>query len=591
MQIESKLGVLVRMAGIAALAAALGCREPVLQPELPSKVPAPGTIRFENVAGSANLSFTHFDPATPEHLIHETMGSGIAWIDYDADGWPDLLCVQSGPVPPRTIPDPPTHRLYRNLHDGTFADVTSTSGLGTPSFGMGAAVGDIDNDGFDDVAITHLGGISLYHNVPDGRGGRRFDDITNSAGLAGTNPHWATSGAWGDLDGDGLLDLYVCNYVETDPANPIVCRERKSNIAHACPPTAYPSTTHRLYRNLGGGKFDDVSMSSGVGEVDPAAGLAVVIVDLDDDGRPDIYVANDMYPAYLFHNETPPGGPITLVERAGLAGCSLGPNGTSMSGMCVEAAEVDGSGRAALFVTNFQGQPNVLFQNLGRLQFSETVAVSGLGMPSRDRLGFGAAFLDADLDGHLDLAVANGHVYRSAPDLLEIPYAQETQLFRGSGDGTFREVGATAGDDFRVPRVGRGLARADFDNDGLPDLAVSTVGGPLALFRNVTSTPHHWIGLELAGSGAGSGAGSNRSAIGAIVTVEAGGLPQTHFVSGGGSYLSAHDRRLTVGLGSAEHADRVRIRWPSGDSQDFAQLKAGTYYRLEQGRFDSKPTR
>ncbi len=583
MRIGTKFGVFASAAVTAALAFGFGCRSPT--PEPGAQGPPAGTIRFENLSSQAGLSFRHFDPATPEHLIHETMGSGVAWIDFDADGWPDLLCIQSGPVPPRTVPDPPTHRLYRNLHDGTFSDVTAATGLGKQVFGMGAAVGDIDNDGFDDVVVTHLGGISLFRNVADSRAGRRFEDITDSAGLAGTNLHWATSCAWGDLDGDGLLDLYVCNYVQTDPANPVVCRNRDTNVAHSCPPTAYPATTHRLYRNLGGSRFADVSVSSGVATIDPAAGLAVAIVDLDADGRADIYVANDMNPAYLFHNQTPAGGPLKLVERAGLAGCSLGPGGAAMSGMCAEVADVDGSGRPALFVTNFQGQPNVLFQNLGRLQFSETVATSGLGVASRDKLGFGSAFLDADLDGHLDLTVANGHVYRTTPDHLGIHYAQETQLFRGQGDGRFHDVGATAGDDFLEPRVGRGLARADFDNDGRPDLVLSTVGGPVALFHNVTATTNHWIGLELVGSGSGS----NRNAIGAVVIVEVAGRTQTLFVNGGGSFLSAHDRRLTVGLGSADQADRVRVRWPSGNIQEFSQLKAGAYFRLQEGHSEPVP--
>jgi len=542
--------------------------------------PASEEIRFEDVSMRAGITFRHFDPATPQHLIHETMGSGVAWIDYDADDWPDLFCVQSGPVPPGKVADPPTHRLYRNLRDGTFADVTATSGLGTSGFGMGAAVGDFDNDGFDDLVMTYLGRISLFRNVPDGGGGRRFEEVTQTAGLMNTNPHWGTSCAWGDLNDDGWLDLYVCNYVETDPDKPIVCRDPKTNLAHACPPTAYQFTTHRLYQNLGGGKFADVSESSGVAAAKPAAGLAVAIVDFDGDGRPEIYVANDMSMAYLFHNRTSKGGPITLVEQAGVAGCGLGPNGATMSGMCAEVADVDGSGLPEVFVTNFQGQPNVLFQNLGQLQFREEVATSGLGGPSRDKLGFGAAFLDADLDGRLDLAVANGHVYRTAPDLLGIPYAQETQLFRGRLHGGFRNVGATAGSDFRKPRVGRGLARADFDNDGKPDLALSTVGGPVTLFRNVTSTPNSWIGLLLTGDGTRS----NHNALGAVVTVEAGGHSQTHFLSGGGSYLSAHDRRLTIGLGRATQVDRLRVQWPSGETQKFSELASGVYWRLRQGR-------
>jgi hypothetical protein len=582
---RTRIGIVTGGAVAAGLLAAwlsglLGGARPAAPDHPPDDGTAPGLPRFEDVATRAGVGFRHFDPATPRHLIPETMGSGVAWIDYDADGWPDLFCVQAGPLPPARVENPPTHRLYRNNRDGTFADVTEAAGLNAPGFGMGVAVGDFDNDGFDDLVVTDLGGLTLYHNQPDGRGGRRFVDVTAAAGLSGTNPHWGTGCAWGDLDGDGLLDLYVCNYVEIDPANPLVCRDAAKPIYHTCPPTAYPVTTHRLYRNLGGGQFRDVSAESGVAAARPAAGLAVAVLDLDGDGRPDVFVANDLFSAYLFHNQTPPGGPIALVEKAWPSGCALGPDGVSMSGMCAELADVDGSGRPAVFVTNFQDQPNVLFKNLGGLQFRDATAASGLGPASRPKLGFGAAFLDADLDGNPDLAVANGHVYRTAPELRNVAYAQEAQLFLGDGTGRFRDATRSAGRDFTAPRVGRGLARGDFDNDGKPDLVMSAVGGPVALFRNKTDTPNAWVGLELVGDGKGS----NRNAVGAVVTVEAGGKKQTHFVAGGGSYLSAHDRRLTVGLGPATRADRVTVRWPSGRTQEFRDLAAGRYWRLHEGQ-------
>jgi hypothetical protein len=313
----------------------------------------------------------------------------------------------------------------------------------------------------------------------------------------------------------------------------------------------------------------------------------VVIADLDGDGRPDVYVANDLFAAHLFHNQTPRGGPITLVERGLLAGCGLGPAGERMSGMCAEVADVDGSGRPALFVTDFQYKPNLLFRNLGGLRFEEAGPAAGLAGSSRSRLGFGACFLDADLDGNLDLAVANGHVYRSAQAIQNVPYAQEAQLFLGDGRGKFRDASRTAGPDFLAPRVGRGVARCDFDNDGRPDVCMSAVGGPVALLRNVTETANGWIGLDLTGDGKTS----NRSAIGAVVTVESGGQRRTHFVVGGGSYLSASDRRLTVGLGAATGADRVVVRWPSGREQVFRGLAGGRYWRLRDGLPYAEPAR
>lgn len=582
----------------------IGCREqsdetrpkgplsPAERDDKTSVVVAPRSseISFVDQTESAGIGFRHFDPATPSHLIHETMGSGVAWIDYDVDGWPDLLCVQGGPVPPAVTQEALTHRLYRNLGNGRFSDVTARVGLGESRVGMGAAVGDFDNDGFDDLALTWLGGVSLLRNIAggsiaDGSGGRRFADITETCGVKGTNPHWATSCAWGDLDNDGWLDLYVCNYVETDERQPLICRDPATGVAHACPPTAYPVTQHRLYRNLAGAAFENVTESSGVGAVPSAAGLAVTIVDFDADGRSDIYVANDMFPAHLFHNQTEPGGPIKLVERAGLAGCGLGPNGSSMSGMCVEVGDVDGSGRPSIFVTNFQSQPNVLFVNLGQLQFRESAAMSGLGGPSRTKLGFGAAFLDADLDGILDVAVANGHVYRSAPELLGIPYAQETQVFRGRGNGTFRDVSSAAGGAIQRPRVGRGVARADYDRDGRPDLVMSAVGGPVTLLRNVTNTNRRWLGIALAGNGASS----NRSAIGSVIRVESAGETAVHFVSGGGSYLSAHERVVVIGVADVDRVDRVTVRWPSGDEQAFSSLATDSYWRLCEG--DEVPDR
>jgi hypothetical protein len=537
--------------------------------------PTPSLPWFVDVAQQSGITFRHFDPATPMHYMQETLGSGLGWIDYNNDGWLDLFVVQDGPL--RSGPATAslsTNKLYRNNGDGTFTDVTEEAGLARSSFGLGCAVGDFDNDGWDDLIVTYQGGMVLYHNEPDGKGGRHFVDVTAKAGL-NNNPHLATSCAWGDIDGDGLLDLYVCNYVEVDLDHYPECIDTKTGLRLSCSPNLFPHVTHRLYRNNGNGTFTDISEQSGIASVSPAPGLAVLIADLDGDGRPDIYVANDLRPAYLFHNQ----GGGRFIEKAVLSGCGLDSSGSAIAGMGIDAGDLDGSGRLSLFVTNFQNRPNMLYLNQGGLRFQEASMPSGLGAPSLFRLKFGTVFIDADLDGNLDIAVANGHIQRNAEQIHGVPTAQEGQLFLGDGRGKFREVSLQAGAYFRQRFLGRGLAWADYDNDGRPDLAFSHNGGPVALLHNETQTSNHFLTLELKGDGKRS----NRNAIGARVEIEYGGRTQVRFINGGGSYLSANDRRILAGLGSAERAERVTVTWPSGQKQEFRNLAAGHWYRLTEG--------
>lgn len=554
-----------------------GCTGPKSNPAdpTPELVPTPGVPWFTDVTAAARIDFTHFDCSTPMHYIAETMGSGVAWIDYDHDGWPDLFCVQGGPLRPTGFSGPlPTHKLYRNNGDGTFTDVTEQVGLNKSGFGMGCAVGDINNDGFDDLVVTYLGGIALFENRPDGKGGRRFEDVTATAGLH--NPHWGTSCGWGDIDGDGLLDLYVCNYVVIDLDRYTPCVQPETGERYVCPPSVFAATTHKLYRNNGNGTFTDVSASSGISAAPPAGGLGVVLLDLDGDGKTDIYVANDMRAAYLFQN----AGGGRFVEKGLLSGAAFTAHGRLMAGMGIAVGDIDGSGRPSLAVTNFQNEGTVVFLNSGGMRFQEWSHPSGLGPPSLSRLGFGIDLFDADLDGSLDAAAANGHVVRNAPTVYKAPFEQEAQLFVGDGKGRFHDVSDKAGSYFREKRVGRGLAVADFDNDGKPDLAIGHNAGPVKLLRNATETANRWVRLELVGDGRRS----NRNAIGARVEIEAGGRRLVRFVHGGGSYLSASDRRLVVGLGSAERADRVTVTWPSGDKQEYRDLEAGRGWRLTQGK-------
>jgi hypothetical protein len=541
----------------------------------PPRVPAsPRQPWFEDVAAAAGITFRHFDPATPAHYIHETLGSGLGWIDYDNDGWLDLFVVQDGPVRPAPGGPAPTNKLYRNNGNGTFTDVTEAVGLARAGFGMGCAVGDFDNDGFDDLLVTGQGGMTLYRNVPDNKGGRRFVDVTAAAGLD-HNPHLATGCAWGDIDGDGLLDLYVCNYVEIDLDHYPDCGTTPAGLRRICSPIYFRDVTHRLYRNNGNGTFTDISATSGVAAVPSAPGLAVLMTDLDGDGKLDIYVANDLKASYLFHNQ----GGGRFVEKAVLSGCGLDASGSELAGMGIDAGDVDGSGRPSLFVTNFQNRPNVLYLNQGGLRFRDASIESGLAAPSLARLKFGTVFVDADLDGNLDVAVANGHIQRDNDRISGNPTAQEAQLFLGDGKGRFREVSSEAGDYFTRRFLGRGLAWADYDNDGRPDLAFSHNGGPVALLHNQTETPNHWLGLELVGDGKKS----NRNAIGARVEIKYGDRTQVRFVNGGGSYLSANDRRVLAGLGTAPRAERVTVHWPSGRKQEFGGLDGGRWYRLQEG--------
>jgi hypothetical protein len=574
---------LLAIVGIACVGAGVwfATREkpPVIEPPKPVEQ-TPQAAMFENVAARAGITFALFDPATPQHLISETLPGGIAWIDFDKDGWPDLFCVQSAlpaPSPPDTKR---THKLYRNNRDGTFTDVTDAVGLNHSGFGMGCAVGDYDNDGFDDLVVTYADRVQLFRNEanPNAPGGRKFDDVTAKAGLA--NPHFGTSCAWGDLDNDGFLDLYICNYVVIDPAKPVTCRDEAKKLFYPCSPSAYPHTTHVLFRNNGNGTFADVSKASGIGAVPGAPGLGVVICDFDGDGKQDIYVANDMNPAYLFKNK----GNMQFEEAGLYAGVALGPGGDRIAGMGIAVGDFSGNSRPSLFITNFQRSPNVLFQNRGNWLFEDMSYNSGLGGPSLSRLGFGTCALDADLDGHLDLAVANGHVTRPAKELYGVPYAQESQLFLGDGKGKFRDVTANAGSDYTKPRVARGLATADFNNDGKPDLAFSAIGEQLTLLQNKNASQHSWITLELVGDGKSV----NRNALGSTVTIEYAGHKQTHFLVGGGSYLSANEFRLHIGLATHTTIDKVTVKWTNGNTQTYNNIKTNTHWKLRQSAPDAE---
>jgi hypothetical protein len=473
--------------------------------------------------------------------------------------------------------------MYRNLGNGKFQDVTEQLDLAHVGCGQGVAVGDIDNSGYPSLFLTCFGKPNvLYRNVSDGKGGRRFVDVTVAAGLHDhpdwrERPNFSTSAAFLDYDQDGHLDLFVCSYVKIDLANYPNCFS-KAGRRGPCPPSTFEGTHCYLYRNNGDGTFTDRSKEAGI---DLAIGkaLGVVVLDLDDDGKTDIFVANDTVPNFLFRNR----GQGRFESLGPSSGCSVNLAGTPQAYMGVDADDLNGDGRPDLFVTAFARETNTYFRNEGRGQFLDVTQGSGLGPPSWVRLAFGTCFLDVDRDGSLDIAVVNGHVARNVADEGDpsITFRQPAQFFLNDGKARFRDLSRQVGPYFQEPHVGRGIACGDYDNDGHMDLAINNSGEPAVLLHNESKTPYHWIRLQLQGTQ------SNRDAVGAVVTVHAGGRKLVRHRKGGGSYCSASDPRLLIGLGTAARVDKIEIRWPSGQKQELGPLEADRGYRIIEGQKES----
>jgi hypothetical protein len=466
--------------------------------------------------------------------------------------------------------------------------VTQEVSLGHIGCGQGVAVGDIDNDGYPDLFITCYGKPNvLYHNVPDGKGGRRFVDITRQAGLADhpdwhVHPNYSTSAAFLDYNNDGHLDLFVCSYVKIDPDlehNYANCRDKKGK-PDACPPSAFEGTRCLLYRNNGNLTFTDATREAGLDRTD-AKGLGVVALDLDDDGLIDIFVANDNMPNFMFHNL----GKGRLEALGPACGCLVNLAGYPQAYMGVDADDLDGDGRPDLFVTAFARETNTFFRNLGHMQFLDSTHGSGLGPPSWPLLKFGTCFLDTKHDGSLDIAVVDGHVSAHVDedgDPLNT-FRQRAQFYINDGSGHFQEVSRLIGPYFQEQHVGRGLAPCDYDNDGNVDLAISNSGEPAVLLHNESRTPYHWIRLELRGTK------SNRDGVGSKVTVHIGSRRIVRHRKGGGSYCSAPDPRLLIGTGEARQVDQVEIRWPSGLVQRVGPLAADHGYLVVEGQEKVEP--
>jgi enediyne biosynthesis protein E4 len=510
---------------------------------------------FRDVAHQAGIRFAHDPGLTGEFRFVETTPGGCAFLDYDQDGRLDLFLIQSGPAPGSPPGRPrPACALYRNVGAKgypRFKDVTADAGLAMDfGYAQGVAAADYDNNGTTDLYITAYGGNHLLQN--DGHG--RFVDVTAQSGVGDRDqgPRWATSAAWADYDGDGLLDLYVCHYCKWSVSADLKCVNRLGERTY-CHPTQYPADTGRLYKNVGAGRFRDATHESGVDAV-AGRGLGCVWLDYDGDGRPDLYVANDLSPNLLFRNT----GGGTFKEVGLEAGAAVASDGQALSGMGIAVGDYDRDGHEDLYVTNFSGQTNSLFRNAGSGQFLHSTHAAGLAEPTHAFLAWGVAFLDYDLDGFPDIVTGNGHVN---PDIdrtgIGVTYREPKGLFRNRRDGTFEETSARGGS-LLEPVVCRGLAVGDVDNDGRPDILANNLGGPAQLLLNVAPAQGHFLTLRLVGTR------SNRDAVGARIRILAGGREQIGYCRRNSSYASSSDPRLSFGLGAVTSVDRIEVLWPSG---------------------------
>ena len=531
------------------------CGSPV-QEQASAVVGAAPDVVFTDVTTAAGIQFKHHHGRSGKKYLPETLGAGVAFFDYNNDGWSDLFFTNGRPWDTASsLKTPPA--LYRNNKDGTFTDVTQQAGLAIDIYGMGIAAADYDNDGFTDLYLTAYGPDRLFRNQGNGT----FSDVTEQSGIS--NPDFGTSAAWFDYDKDGKLDLFVGNYVQWTPETDLWCSldgEAKSY----CTPESYHGTTSRLFHNLGDGKFEEVTEKAGVLDPDGKA-LGVAIFDFDNDSWPDIFAAHDTQPNRLYRNNQDG----TFTERGLAAGIAFAEDGRARGAMGVDAADYDRSGRPHLLVGNFSNEMVSLFHNEGNGLFVDEAPTSTVGRESLLSLTFGAFFFDYDLDGFLDIFIANGHleedINRVQPN---VTYAQAPQLFRNTGGSRFELANSELGKDFSRPIVARGAAYADYDRDGDLDIVLATNNGPAYLYRNDGGNGNNYLRLKLAGSE------SNRSALGATVTVVTAAGKQASTVHSGSSYCSQSELPLTFGLGSELLAKRIEVQWPSGKTQSFDDVDA-----------------
>jgi len=555
------LGCLVGPWGVVALGSLLAEAPPSPSNSIP--------VQFKDVREAAGITFQHDATATEEKEYIETMGNGLGWIDYDQDGLMDLYLVQTAEAEWYKPPRPLRSALYHNNGDGTFTDVTEKAGVAAEGlYGQGVAVGDFDNDGYPDLYVTGYGRAILYHNNGDGT----FTDVTAKAGVADEG-QWSTSAGWFDYDKDGYLDLLVCNYIAWSPKNNLWCGERRPGYRAYCHPDNYRGLRLKLYHNNHDGTFTDVSDKSGVG-VPEAKGMGVVLVDLNNDGWPDIFVANDTWPNFLFINKK--NG--TFQDVSFSSGLAASEDGKYEAGMGTDSADVDGDGWFDIYVTHLDFELNRLYRNNHDETFDDITYSSGIGNKAIFLSGVSMRFLDYDNDGWVDIFQSNGsmldniHLYHS-----EVTWMEPKLMFRNLGQGKFEKVSEQLGPDFMKPTAGRGCAVADFDNDGDLDVAVSNSGSYPQLLRNDGGNANNWLEVMLVG------VKSNRDGVGAALKLTSEGFTQYQQRKGGMGYMSAQDPRIHFGLGQRKTIESLEITWPSGAVEKLTDLPINQIITVKEG--------
>jgi hypothetical protein len=535
----------------------------------PTDAPLP---QLADITDSTGIKFDHLSSPEQKYIV-ESMSGGVALIDYDRDGWPDIYFTNAQSVDMALGGKKARSALYHNNHDGTFTDVTDKAGVGYPCWAMGAVVGDYNNDGWPDLLVTCFGGVVLYRNNGDGT----FTDVTKQAGL-GNDSQWATGAAFGDYDRDGWVDLFVSHYVDFHlddlPAfgSRQTCKYRGIDVQ--CGPRGLKTSSSNLYHNNGDGTFTDVSKKTGIRDSPNAFGLTAVWSDFDDDGHLDLFVANDAGRNYLFQND----GSGHFNEVGFAAGVAASQDGAEQANMGVALGDYLHTGRFSIAITHFSDEYAALFRNDGRLSFTDVSYTSGIAPSTTPYVGWGDAFLDFDNAGWLDLFMVNGHVYPQMDTAEAGPkYREPGLLFYNQRNGTFKDISKLVGPAVQLPRVSRGVAVGDLFNDGRMEIVIENLKGAPTILQPQGGPSNHWIGFELAGSK------GNRLALNARVKVTAPDLVQTCAVLSGGSYLSQNDLRIHVGLGSSKRVDKVEIFWPAGTTEVLTGLTADHIYDVKEG--------